>query len=223
MVLLSENKIEWIRTRIREHGISDSDLSESLVDHLCCLAESQIKNEDEFYSFIEGKINTMHPNGLKALQIEKESIVINLKNIVMKKTTTYLILISLLFLTFGTLFKIFHQPGAAACLILGAGLGSIAMVIAITQSIIMKGQSLKALLIVFVISFCLGCLFKVQHWPFATMLMLTGVCGVGFIYTPIHYFTEKKGNHDPDEHLLSHFLMFFTCTMIFLLFDLSAL
>jgi uncharacterized membrane protein len=223
MVSLREQEIEWIRERIREKGITDPDLLDSLTDHICCLAEQHLTATDTLFQYVEIEINKMHPIALKEIQVEKEIITEQLKNKSMKKIIQTSIILSTSFLTLGVIFKIFHLPGAAASLVMGAGIGTIAMLSYIF--IILKSQKLilTSLMILFAVAFCLGCLFKVLHWPYATFLMIAGVSGVSFIYCPIHYFSQRKNVAQPLQHAVHHFLIFFIGSMIFLLFDLQSL
>jgi hypothetical protein len=106
-----------------------------------------------------------------------------------------------LFFIMGTLFKIQHWLFAGIMLLLAALLGIIFFIPALTISI-SKDQEKKikrpvyftgALGIIFYVA---GLLFKIQHWPFATLLLMAGMillCVVAFPW--FTWITWRNDNH----------------------------
>lgn len=223
MALLNDEDIDWIKQLIAKNGITDLDMADSILDHLCCMAESRDINQHQWKSFIETEIQRMHPISLKSLEEEKDIIIQQLKKQTMKKTTLALMATSVTLLVAGTVFKVLHLPGASMIIVLGVGIGSIAALASTLQQMKNERSALFSLLSIFAVSFSLGCLFKIQHWPFANILMLSAVLGISFLYVPLSYLRLRRAGETNPEKALSLFLLFLASTMTFMLFDLSQL
>jgi len=221
--MLNEQDIDWIKQLILEHGITDHALVESLLDHLCCMVENEPTTSGDWKHFVENEIKKMHPIALHHLQTEKEIIIEQLKNNNMKKIVSNTLMGSVALLLTGVVFKIFHWPGASFIIILGCGIGAVtALISALYHN--KEKQSFKFTLITLLAAcFSMGCLFKIQHWPFANLLMLSGVLGTAFLFVPFSLYQLKSSNQLNAQNGLIHFLLFLTGTMTFMLFDLTLL
>jgi hypothetical protein len=223
MALLNDEDIDWIKLLIAKNGITDLDMADSILDHLCCMAESRDINQQQWKPFIEAEIQRMHPISLKNLELEKDIIIDQLKKQTMKKTTLALMASSVTLLVAGTLFKVFHLAGASMIIVLAVGLGSIAALVSMLQQVKNERAALFSLLTILSVSFSLGCLFKIQHWPYANILMLSAVLGISFLYVPLSYVRLRRDGENEPEKVTSLFLLFIASTMTFMLFDLSQL
>jgi hypothetical protein len=97
----------------------------------------------------------------------------------------------------GTLFKIQHWPGAGYILILSVIIGMLFFMPSLIAVVIkdQDNKSMKPVLILAVIGsilYVLGLLFKVQHWPSASSLMVLGVIILGFIALPWYTWRRWK-------------------------------
>jgi hypothetical protein len=101
----------------------------------------------------------------------------------------------------GTLFKINHWPGAGFMLIIGAISGVLLFIPALLVNRLNDPENkakrpaliLGALGVIFYI---LGLLFKIQHWPMATFLMVVGLITLCIIAFPWYtYLTWKDEGH----------------------------
>jgi hypothetical protein len=223
MDLLDEDKINWIEKAIRENGIHDEDLVISILDHLCCRLEDAGPLKMNWQNFIESEIEKMHPISLGKLEEEKHILINQLNNSNMKKTTRAIIICSISMLLLGVIFKIFHLAGASMFLVLGTCSGALSALIGAFQKVNDTSSILFASLTILILSFCLGILFKVQHWPFANIMMIAGALGVSLVYAPLNFVYLSKRNEIINQHIITHFLIFLTGIMIFMLFDLRAL
>lgn len=221
--MLNEQDIDWIKRLIFEHGITDHTLVDSLLDHLCCMVENEPTTLGNWQLFVQTEIIKMHPIALHHLQTEKEIIIEQLKNNNMKKIVSNTLMGSVALLLTGVVFKIFHWPGASFIIILGCGIGAVtALISALYHN--KEKQSVKFTLITLLATcFSMGCLFKIQHWPFANLLMLSGVLGTAFLFVPFSLYQLKSSNQLNAQNGLIHFLLFLTGTMTFMLFDLTLL
>ena len=48
MYRLSEQQIDYILDDIRRNGIETEDLQLNLLDHICCILERELKDDDDF-------------------------------------------------------------------------------------------------------------------------------------------------------------------------------
>jgi hypothetical protein len=101
----------------------------------------------------------------------------------------------------GTLFKIQHWPMAGALLTLAALLGILFFIPALALSRL-SDQENKAKRPVYIIGaagtvlFVAGMLFKIQHWPLATVFILTGIFLLCFLAIPLFtWLTWKEETH----------------------------
>ena len=145
----------------------------------------------------------------------------------MKKTLSYVLAFSTFLLVTGSLFKILHLAGAAMIivsslplLIIGAVLTAL---ISMKQQAIPKTQkTLTTLITLVVFLFAFGGIFKVQHWPFANILMISSVLLLCLIYVPLYFMQQRKLSNDSWTVGLNSFLFLLAGTTLFLLFDLRA-
>jgi hypothetical protein len=93
------------------------------------------------------------------------------------------------FFIMGTLFKVMHWPGASFIFVISA----LAMLLLFIPSLIgaifsdPDNKSFRAVYLTAAVGFMLltmGMIFKIQHWPLATLLTLAGVIILGFISMP---------------------------------------
>jgi hypothetical protein len=102
---------------------------------------------------------------------------------------------------FGILFKIQHWPMAGPILILAAIFGILFFIPALTLSRLsdQENKSKRHVYILGALGFILfvtGMLFKIQHWPFATLFIITGILLLFFLAFPMYtWLTWKDENH----------------------------
>jgi uncharacterized protein with PQ loop repeat len=106
-----------------------------------------------------------------------------------------------IFFIFGVVFKIQHWPGAGIILSLAALSGVLFFVPALALSRLTDQENrakrpvyiLGALGMIF---YAIGMLFKIQHWPLASMFMITGMILLCFLAFPIFtWITWKDESH----------------------------
>lgn len=101
----------------------------------------------------------------------------------------------------GTLFKIQHWPMAGAILTLSALSGILFFIPALALSRL-KDQENKPKRPVYILGaagtvlYVAGLLFKIQHWPLATLFLVTGILLLFFLALPLFtWLTWKEENH----------------------------
>lgn len=197
MYQITDKQVDYILDDIRRNGIQMEDLQLNLLDHICCLVEHNLKEEDDFENFYHKTIRQFYSKELK--EIEAETIrLLTFKNYFMMKK---IMIAGGAFSTFaflsGSFFKVMHWPGAAVLLTLAVAVFSFFF---LPLLFILKSKEVNTGLEKLVIAlgtllgimFCLSILFKVQHWPGATVLVFTMIVFSFFIFIPLYFFSGYR-------------------------------
>ena len=74
MVKLTDEQVEYVLNEIKARGVTIEDLQYNLLDHMCCIIENEMRDEDDFYQFV----NAVFPRFFneKLVEIEKETILL---------------------------------------------------------------------------------------------------------------------------------------------------
>jgi hypothetical protein len=227
MVSLTDEQVDFIRKEIESHGISLPDLQANLIDHMCTIIENEMSDSDDFHSFFYSILPRFFHDNLHEIEMETIQLIHQQKFKHMKKILSYLLAFSSFLLVTGCIFKILHLAGAAMLIVsslplmlIGAILSAL---IGIKQESISKTQkTLTSLITLIVFLFAFGGIFKVQHWPFANILMISSVLLLCLIYVPLYFMHQRKLSNDTWTVGLNSFLFLLAGITLFLLFDLRA-
>jgi hypothetical protein len=226
MVSLTDEQVDFIQKEIESHGISLPDLQANLIDHMCTIIENEMSENDDFHSFFYSILPRFFHDNLHEIEMETIQLIHQQKFKHMKKALNYVLALSTILLVTGVIFKIFHLPGAAACFVAGTGISVLAgfpllLILLYKQpiSLIQKGVDLLGTLNVLL--FSVGCLFKVMHWPMATILMLSGISLHCLVYVPLYFYQQRRTNDDKWRGTLNSFLFLLLGIMLFMLFNLK--
>ncbi|MBC7863900.1 MAG: hypothetical protein IAF38_13070 [Bacteroidia bacterium] len=197
MSLLKINQVKQIEADVESARIILENLSQELVDHICCEVENLMDKKN--ISFEEAYEEIKAQTGIKVLQKIQENTLnlIDKKYRIMKTTMKVTGNVSLALLGMGTVFKIFHWPGASVALLLGFALLSLfffpsAVYINQREANTRKRPLLNGSALLGGITFMLGILFKVMHWPGASLLLQVGFLTMLFIFLPALLFVKLK-------------------------------
>jgi hypothetical protein len=196
MVDLTEQNIREITLLVEARGVEMKELSYDLVDHICCMIEEKMERGKNYASALEESMSSFGKKGIR--HIQEETTFLLTKNILaMRKTMHITGITSAVLLLLGTIFKIQHWPGAGVMYVLGAAaLCFIFMPLLLTIRIKEKTGKLKiftnVLGMISAIMLCLGILFKIMHWPMASMLMNLGGGLLILIFLPLYLYSSIK-------------------------------
>ena len=145
----------------------------------------------------------------------------------MKKTLYLIGLLSTIFTFLGSIFKIMHWPGASVMIIIGAF--SFAFIF-IPFLIFLKFKEVISLFDKYIYSIgvilgtilMVGFIFKLMHWPLATVLMLSSIVIFNFVYIPVYFLSRFKREDLEFNTIVNSVLMFSFGSILFALFDLTA-
>lgn len=195
MYRISDEQIDYILDDIRRRGIEMEDLQLNLLDHICCIIEHNLSPDGDFEGFYKQTIPKFCKKEL--WEIEEETILLlTYKNYyTMKKAMILSGNISLALIALGTVFKIFHWPGAAISLLLGFFILCFVFfpsALYFNYNSAKRGLGVNLTAFLGGTAFMLGILFKVMHWPGASMLLLVGWTILLGAFIPLLLFSKLK-------------------------------
>jgi hypothetical protein len=194
MYCVTDEQITYILNDIRRNGVDTEDLQLNLLDHICCILEQELKEDDDFERFYRTTVQRFYKRDLR--EIEDETInLLTFKNYyAMRKVLIASGVFSVTAFVAGSAFKTMYWPGASMLLTLGIGSFSLLF---LPLLFILKAREAKAASDRFVVAvgsavgalFSIAILFIVQHWPGATMLLMAAICIAAFVLLPVYFFT----------------------------------
>ncbi|MFY0674100.1 MAG: hypothetical protein JXQ87_11875 [Bacteroidia bacterium] len=197
MISLSDNQIDQVYDVLIDHGLTYETLRDELLDHICCIVEEQMEHGAQFHNALHNAQEQFGPLGIERTQ-EATIFLLTLKLRKMKKTASILGIIGGVTTILGTLFKVMHWPGAGIMLLVGLAItGLLFMPTALyvnykskegirDRATIIAGFAGGILLTFFA-------LFKVMHWPGASMLLLISLGELILVFIPL-YFVKSYRN-----------------------------
>lgn len=143
----------------------------------------------------------------------------------MKKTIYFIALIVTFLIVSGSLFKIMHWPGAAVM----TTLGSFSFAFLFIPLIILKkfkeesfskDQIIYSIGIILGTVLGLGFIFKIMHWPMATILMLSSIILFNFLYVPAYFISRYNRDELRYSTIINSVMMFSFGSILFAMFEL---
>lgn len=203
MYSLNKQQVNIIIADVKRADITFNHLEDDLVDHICCEAEALISEGKTFkqaYDIIKTQTGI---SVLKKIQ-ENTKFLIDKKYRLMKTTIKITGSICLAMLGFGTVFKILHLPGAGLLLVFGFMALCIAffpMAVYVNYNNASKKKNLFLHISILFggILFMTGVIFKIQHWPGSSMLLLLGYILLLFMFIPSLLFARIKQSQSAKE------------------------
>lgn len=114
---LTDTQVALVQSDLAKYGVTMDDLSNSLLDHICCAIEGidGVSFEEAYAQVLE----QFGENGIHDVQVETFQLIYKTEN-AMKKTMYILGYLATAFAVFGCLFKIMHWPFAGPAILLSA-------------------------------------------------------------------------------------------------------
>lgn len=217
--ILNTSNIEFIKKEIGSSGLTYSHLMDELIDHVCCDTEYEMQQGLPFAKAYDVVKNKIGMDGLEHIQRETLYL-IDKKYRMMKKTMKISGLIAPILLSFGSLFKIQHWPGASVLLVLGFLLLSFVFLpsaIYVNYKEVSNRTKKWTHVIGFLGTFFIsvGFLFKIQHWPYAGIAITIGILMVCLLFLPMVLINRLKSEYDSVPKYI--YLIAFAGFMIYLI------
>lgn len=199
---ISLHQIDRIAEDLSREEIAFSHLLDDLIDHVCCDVEYEMQNGLSFHEAYLRVKQKMGPRRIKEIH-EETLFAVDTKYRNMKNTMKFSGAAGTILLTFAAMFKIQHWPGASIMMILGAFLMAFVFLPS-TLGVLWKESHNKKNIFLFVTGFftsfffITGVIFKIQHWPGASIMILLAI-GIGILlFLPALLIAKLK-----DEDLVS--------------------
>lgn len=189
MCSLDKTQVLLIEEDVRQASITLSHLSDDLIDHICCEVEVLMEEGQVFFKAYERVKKQTGISVLKKIQDDTQFLID--KNYRLMKTSMKIIgNISLALIMFGTVFKIMHWPGASVFLTGGfaficALFFPMAIYVNYKKVSQQKNLALHLVMLFSGLIFMIGVIFKIQHWPFGSVMLFTGYISLITIALPI--------------------------------------
>ncbi|MCB0410315.1 MAG: hypothetical protein KDD29_08850 [Flavobacteriales bacterium] len=206
---------------ILARGAEMEELTNDLLDHICCMIEERLTRESDYDEVLHETMAVFGKDGIR--NIQDETTYLLTKNIlVMKKTTHIIGIAAAVLLLVATFLKIYHMPGAGAMYVLGGFLLSfIFLPLMLTIKIKEKISKPRIWLNVAgtISGFILvnGIFFKVMHWPYANVLMTIGMSLALFVFLPIYIYVYIKNKEMRTTTITTAVLVVGAMSMLFAL------
>ena len=213
---LNEQQVALISAYIKQYGIAQNELHDDLLDHVCTSIENQMDEGKSFEAAFEQTIKLFGPGGLKQVQQQTFELLTEM-NENMKKVAFSFGLTSTILLLAGTIFKLMHWPGAAVLIVLGAGSLAFVYLPLLLWHKLKESPSDESLMhisgFVGLTLTTIGVLFKIMHWPGASVTLMSGMRILAALYVPLFYFKKYKTSANKSI-TLSTGLVAMTCLIL---------
>lgn len=225
MYVLTDEQIAFIRNDIRRNGIELEELQLDLLDHICCVIETEHTAENDFEAFYRSILPRFYKRSLREIQ-EETHLLLTFKNYyAMKKIMFMSGAFSAFTVLIGSLFKIMHWPGAALHFVIAIALFSfvflpILSVIRIKEQTLTKDKIVITSAAIFGSAISLAILFKVMHWPFATILWTISLGILFFLFLPVYFFGGIRNPATKTNTIVSSILILIAGGLLFLITNL---
>ncbi len=195
MAELSEQQVALISAYIKQHGVAQDQLHEDLLDHVCTSIENRIEQGESFEEAFQYTLKLFGPGGLKQVQQETFELLTEI-NATMKKVTFGFGLTSTILLLAGTIFKLMHWPGAGIMIFSGACLLVLIYFPTILYHKLKEAPKNETALHVTgflgISMLTVGTLFKIMHWPGASVILVSALAFMAFGYIPVYFYKKYK-------------------------------
>lgn len=222
MYKLKDKHIDYILNDISARGVTIEDLQYNLLDHICCIIENNLEENGDFENFYSQTVKRFFKAELKEIEDETISLIIFKHYYTMKKVMIISGALSVFLLTAGIILKFLHLPGAAIGIMLGILILSFVFLPLMFLLKIKEKQSIKDKLTVAFGAFAgvlisLGTLFKIMHWPFANMMMMSSIIILLTLFLPFYFFTGIRNPETKVNTIVSSVLLISACGLLFTL------
>lgn len=226
MYKVTDEQIDFILDNIKANGVTIEDLQYNLLDHICCIVEDEMPEGENFYKFYGNIMPRFFDKELKEIEQETNNLLTFKNYYAMKNTLKTSGIISAVFTLLGATFKTMHWPGASPLIVVGGLLFSLVF-LPLMIVLKFKDDESKTDKWVFAFGFLMamgaatGVIFKVMHWPYATMLMRWSTTFFLFGYVPLYYITRVRRPEIKFNTTINAVLMMACGGMMYALFNLN--
>ena len=225
MYNVSDDQVEFILNDIEKRGVTTEDVRYNILDHVCCIIENDFKDGKDFFKFYENTIARFYKKELSEIERETENLLTFKYYYAMKRTLKITGLISVVLIVIGAIFKVMHWPGAGVMYVSGF---VIFCLLFIPLNIVLQSRDNKnridktvmILGLLLTISGSFGLLFKVMHWPGASILFFGSLGLFGLVFIPLYFITRYRNPETRFNAIIHSVFMTAAAAILFALIDL---
>lgn len=196
---INEQNIEFITQVVNRSNIESREMKDDLIDHFCCAIEEEMRKGLSFEKSYDKAYQNICPDGFD--EIQRETVfLLTFKKIKAMKRIMYLTgYLSVIGVTASVFMKSLHVAGGQIALLLTAAIMIFFFLPVlfvnlykreITKSISEKLKYMSGLIgVVLLVIFAV---FKISHWPGATMIFLLSVVIINFAFFPFLFLKMYK-------------------------------
>jgi hypothetical protein len=219
---ITGNQVDFILDDIEKRGVTTEDVRDNILDHVCCIIENEMNSEANFKEFYRNTIARFYEKELGEIE-EETQVLLTFKNFhAMKRTLKISGIISIILIVLGVTFKSMHWYGASVMVVLGLAFFSLVFIplnIAL-KFVDDKTKSNRIIMTVGLLTASMasiGVLFKLMHWPYASVLMFSSLLVFMIVFIPIYFIIRFK---DPETKFNAIIHTTFMCAGAAMLFAL---
>lgn len=196
---LSPEQEKIIADVVDEQGFKIRTLRDDVIDHLCCVVESELGKDQSFEQLLEKAIMDLAPHGLIKIQ-DQTIFLLNAKRIkVMKKLMYSIGFLGALCLTAGTAFKLLRFPYAGELFMVGFLTLFLIFIplLAFDRYKVSLSKAISVRLKIILGAIAAGItglsgLFKMMHLQGGDLLLMLGAFVFAFGFLPFYFFTMYR-------------------------------
>lgn len=198
MDALTEEHIQLIWRRLQP-AIKDKDLLNSLLDHYCCIIESQLEAGVDFEIAYNKAYASINPNGAHEIQEELFFLLTIKKQTTMRRIVIASGIVAALLFAMGIVLKFLHMPGASMGIVTGIFFLTfiflpLLFVMNMRSAKTGREKALSGLSTLAGILISLSVVFLVQHWPGAIILGYLAVGVLLLMFLPLNFINAAKSS-----------------------------
>jgi hypothetical protein len=188
---LTEQNIDFITQIINGSKIESVEMKEDLIDHFCCAIEEEMKKGLNFEKSYDKAYQNICPDGFDEIQRETVFLLTYKKIKAMKRLMFVSGYLTAIGITTTVFMKSSHIMGGQIALLMTAAVLVFLFIPALflnlykrelTKSINDKLKYMGGLFgVILLIAFVI---FKLSHWPGATMIFFTSIAVINFMVFP---------------------------------------
>lgn len=222
---ITDRQVEFILDDIERRGVITEDVRYNILDHVCCIIENEMNSEMNFNEFYKDTIARFYKKELGEIEEETQNLLTFKNYYIMKRTLKISGITSITLIMLGVIFKTMHWPGAGIAIVLGLTFFSL---IFIPLNIVLKlkddqEKSNRLIMIVGMLTAStatIGVLFKIMHWPYANVLMLSSLLIFMLIFIPIYFIVKYRDPESKFNAIINTTFMVGAAGMLFALINL---
>jgi hypothetical protein len=195
---LSQELVEVIRRRIDKSDITMERLKDDVLDHVCCVVESKMKDGKSFEVSLQEAFHEVAPHGLDEIQRKTFYLLQSPRFFLMKGIVYSIGLFSAAALSLGWLFVLLRWPGGPEMLNYGSLVFLMIFVPLLVLSqrktpLKLRRDKLRQLIgITSSLTVGLSIVFKLFHLQGGELILVAGVLMFTFGFLPFLFFSLYK-------------------------------